>query len=1104
MRRALAFIAVVCLMSFTASVGLAQNITASLSGTVTDSSGAVIPGATVIIHNDATKQDVRTVTTDSRGNYTAPLLPIGPYTVTFKKKGFRDFVAQEVILHVGEQRALGATLEPGAVTQQVTVTATSTPVQTTSAAQQQTITGTQIRELQLNNRNFEQLVTLQPGVASSLPDQIGFGISNTDSISVNGARGGANNWTVDGSDVNDSGSNLTLLNVPSVDALAEFTIARSTYDAQYGRSGGGQINVVTKSGTSQFHGDVYEFDRNTVLNANSFFNNSAGVKKPPYHYNDFGYTIGGPVYIPGHYNTDKTKTFFFWSQEFRRNLTPNAFDAYLPTQDQLNGTFPGQITAAPAGCVTYDAGTDTSQINQSCFSKNAQAYIKNVYSQFSPNLGSNQLITSPSGLNNYRQELIRIDQKLSDKTQVFARYMEDSVPTTEPGGLWAGEPLPGISSTATDAPGRNVVLHLTKEFAPTVVNEVAFNYSWGAINSNVTGNITNPAFVSSLVTNTFPYSDPYNRVPSVGISGITGVGVPVAPYKERSTDKSAYDNLSIVRGNHSIRTGVDFQWMRKSENAVNPTNGSFTFNTVNGNPAFANFLLGEANSFSQASRDIIPDLHYLNFSAYVQDDWKITSKFTLNLGVRYSYLPTPYDVKGILDNFDPSTFSQSAVPIIDPATGNFAPGQVATPANYLNGIIVGGQSSPYGQEVNPNYSNTVAPRVGFAWDPFGTGKTSIRGGYGIYYDRSLNGIWEQNEFANPPFVSSIYITNAANNNIFDNPGAGSVSVSSSPKSLHATGTPQFKVPSYQQWNFSVEREIMRNTTLQVAYVGSKGTHLLGQFDMNQVPLDVREANPTTSYAALRPYLGYNVINTIAPMFNSNYNSLQISFNRRVAQGLNLGVAYTFSKTLSNNSTDRSSASLDTYNRQLDYGPASYSLPQVLVFNYIYDLPFYRNQPGFTGHLLGGWEVSGITTIETGYPQTVFQYNDPFDSYPGGIGIDPSPVSPRADYVAGQSISGPKTVQEWFNTAAFTDAVGHFGTAGRGIFTGPGFNNWDFSAFKNIRITERFTSQFRAEFFNVFNHTSFSSIGTNVDSGLFGQVYGTHDPRIIQLGLKVMF
>jgi hypothetical protein len=831
--------------------------------------------------------------------------------------------------------------------------------------------------------------------------------------------------------------------------------------------------------------------------------NSAGASTPPFRYNDFGYTFGGPFYIPGHYNTNKNKTFFFWSEEWRRIRQPSTNIATLPDPQWLNGFFPGtQLNpeSAPTGCITNDPVNNNAQISPSCFSQNAKAYIGNVYSKFTPNgaAGTFEYITPLSAINDYRQELIRVDQNVTDKVHLFGRYIQDSVPTTEPGGLFAGEPLPGISSTSTNAPGRNIVAHVTMELTPNIVNEAAFNYSWGAINSNITGIITSPSFRSAL-TNQLPFSDPYGRVPGLTISGVTGVAIPVSPYEERNVDKNVYDNLSMVRGNHSIRTGISVQWMRKSENAVNPTNGTFTFRSADGNTAFANFLLGNAQQFSQSSRDIIPDLHFANIEMYVQDDWKLRPNFTLNLGVRYSILPTPFDTNGILDNFSPATFNPADVPSIDPLTGRFV-ADTLTPANYINGIIVGGKTSPYGDRVNPNYNHNFAPRFGFAWDPFGTGKTSVRGGYGIYYDRSLNGIWEQNQFQNPPFVSSLTLLNAS----FDNPTNGSPPASVlAPRQLHATGSPAFKVPYMQQWSLSVQREILPNTLVQVAYVGSKGTHLLGQLDMNQVPVEARLANPSVDANALRPFLGYSTINTIAPLFNSNYNSLQVSANRRVARGLSFGVAYTWSKTLTNNTTDRSSASFDSYNFANDYGPANFSRSQILVMNYVYDLPFFSSQSGLTGKTLGGWELSGINTFESGFPLTIFQFNDPFDSVnPSGIGIDPSPISPRPDLMGNPN--GPKTVSEWFNTSAFQASEGHFGSAGRGIVTGPGFNNWDFALLKNVKISERFHTQFRAEFFNLFNHTSFSGVSTTLGSSTFGRVTSTHDPRIIQLGLKLYF
>ncbi len=584
------------------TMSVAQEVNATLTGTVTDATGALVQGATVLIHNNDTNTDLRTVTTDSRGNFTVTNLPAGGYTVTIKSSGFRTYTASNVILHVAEKRTVDTQLQPGQVTENVTVTETTTPVQTSTAAQSGTITGTQVRELELNNRNFEQLVTLQPGVTSGLPDVVGFGISNTSSVAVNGARTGANNWTVDGADVNDSGSNLTLLNVPSVDAIQEFTLQRSTYDAQYGRSGGGQILVATKSGTSEFHGDAYEFVRNDFFNANDFFANSAGSPRAPERYNNFGFTIGGPLFIPKLYKKSESKTFFFWSEEWRKSIYLLQTSRLFPRPRNWLVHSPERTlnpASAPAGCITNTAAGG--QINPACFSHNATAYIANIYSKFPANAaGGTEYITNVVSLNNIRQDLVRLDQNISDKVHVFGRFMQDVVPTTEPGGLFAGEPIPGISSTATNAPGRNVVANVSWTISPTVVNETAFNYSWGAINSNITGIINSPSFVSAL-TGGLPYQRsvwPHTR--RSPCRGLTGVAIPVSPYFERNIDKNLFDNFSKVLGNHTIRAGISVQWMVKTENAVNPTNGNFTFRSANGNPAFANFLLGDASLFSQS------------------------------------------------------------------------------------------------------------------------------------------------------------------------------------------------------------------------------------------------------------------------------------------------------------------------------------------------------------------------------------------------------------------------------------------------------------------------------------------------------------------------
>ena len=1102
-------------LGFTLTRLHAQTVTANLKGVVHDASGAVVPGATIVVRNASTGVQ-RTVTSDDAGNFTAALLPVGTYDVTVRAKGFQAYNVRGVTLNVGAHRSIVVRLQPGAVTQTVQVSASTVAVQTSSAAQSQTITGHQIRGLALDNRNFEQLLALQPGVSSTQGAIVGFGLNNLTAVSVNGTRPSASNWMVDGADDNDSGSNFTLLNVPSVDAIREFKLERSTYDAEYGRSGGGQIMVVTRSGSNQFHGSGYEFVRNDKLNANDFFNNRNGQKRPPVRYNDFGYTIGGPII--------KNKTFFFFSQEFRRNSLPSTDTFFLPNPQELSGNFAGITTlnpaSAPTGCITNGPDGQPDQLSPNCFSSNAKSYLANVYSKFQPNSGCGAgiadctLVEPVNSTNNYRQEILRIDQNVGNNIQIFGRYMDDSTPTTFPLGIWGGSNLPGISNSNVNSLGRNLVLHLTETISPTILNEVAFNYSWGGINIVNVGPSASVSAFSGLNDSNLPYKDAYNRVPTVSVSGLTGPnGGSNAPYHERNVDKNLYDNLSLIAGNHSIHTGFTAQWMTKTENS-SAGDAGFSFLKGNGNPAFANFLLGDAHSFSQASQDIIPYLNFVNFEAYVQDDWKLTSNFSLSLGLRYSNFPTPRDKNGILDNFDPQTFSQAAtVGLIDPATGLFATG---TPGSYTNGIIVGGKNSPYGQQVNPDYKSDFAPRIGFAWDPSGNGKMSIRGGYGMFYDRTLNGIWEQNQFVNPPFVNSLFVLNPTNSDTLDNPSAGQAVVSLSPRSLHATGNPQFKVPYVQDWNLSVEREILPNTLLQVAYVGSNGIHLLGLMDLNQVPLGVRSANPAVPANAIRPYNGYNTISDVTPEFTSNYHSLQVSLNRRVSAGLNLGVAYTWSRALTNNSSDRSTAIYDTYNPYLDYGPANYNRNQVLVFNYIYALPFLHNQHGVAGHILGGWSISGITTYETGTPVTVFQALDPFNcydwsggcktpqpgTYPGGIGIDPSAVSPRPDLIG--STAGPQTVNEWFNTAAFSDAIGHFGNSGRYLIQGPGLVNWDFDLLKYIQITERLRARIDGEFFNIFNHTNLNNPASNVDYGSFGHIYSDYSPRQIQLGIKLIF
>jgi hypothetical protein len=1118
----------------------AQELSATLSGTVVDASGAAISNASVTITLNSVNGASRVVQSNASGFYIATNMSVGTYSLTVVAPGFATYKATNIVLNVAEKHTFNVELKPGAVSTTVMVEANPVTVDTESSAQAGTISGVQVRELELSSRSFQQLVTLQPGVVNQQGDEVGPGGT---ALSINGARVTANNWTVDGADINDSGSNTTIVNEPSIDAIEQFTLQRGLYDAGYGRSGGGQVLVATKSGTSTFHGSAYEFVRNTALDANDYFNkrtqlaNGEPNKNGVNHHNDYGFTIGGPFFIPKVYNEDKKKTFFFWSEEWRKITTPGNTSMAVATPADLAGTIPDTLVngtyypyvpSGPNGLAgacapVHNATTHTSQISPSCYSANSKVYLSNIFanSNYAANSGGN-LFFAYSQKNDFHEDIVRVDHYFSDKVHFYARGMNDDMPVNAPMGLWAGPNYPGLVNTLVDSPGKNVVGNLTWTISPTIVNEVEFVYAQGTYNSTIaSGQFATSPTLFKAMTNNWAYTDPYGRMPAVSITGIQGFSPGSAPWKERNLDRSYFDNLAINLGKHTLRTGFQFQQMIKTENAVSG-GPSFSFANQNANAtnswSFGDYLLGNVFNYNQGSRDIVPDLHYVNSEAYVQDDWKIIPKLTINLGLRWSAFPSPSDVKDTLNNFSPLIYSASKAPVVDPATGQFVAGQNLNghpliPATYANGIIFPTGSacssaqaispqvtcSPYGSKINPDKNTNFGPRIGFAYNPDGRGVTSIRGGFGIFYDRLLNGIWEQNAFQDPPLLQ----TTTINNTSFDAPSGANV-VSYGPNGLTVTGTPTFRVPNYANYSLSVQRQLLPTTTLEVAYVGNTARHLLGEFDMNQPTMSARTGRPTAEINAVRPYLGYAQIHARAPLFTNNYNALQISLSHRSSKGLTLGAAYTWSKDLTTNSNDRGSSATNSYDFKRDYGPSSTNTPQMLVANYVYDLPFHKQQQGLKGHVLGGWEASGITTFISGTSFSVTQPTDPFaGTYPNGLGmVINGTTSIRPDQVA--PIHKTKTLNQWFSTTSFASAAGHFGTLGSNALLGPGVQTWDLAAIKNTNIGEHVRFQLRGEFFNAFNHTNFENVDHVITDSNFGQVTSSHVPRRIQIGAKLNF
>ena len=1071
----------------------AQEITGTITGTVTDQSGAAIPGLTVTVRNLGTNA-AQTVVTDPNGVYVATLLPPGRYEVVLELAGFKRFVRSNLELSVNDRLGVNIVLQPGDVSETVTVTATTPLVKTESSDVSTLINAKQVEQMPLNGRNVISLVAMQPGVSSTLPSTLTVGLGNLTNVFVNGNRASQNNWMVDGADNNDAGSNLALINYVNVDTVQEVNILRSNYSAEFGRNAGGQINVVTKSGTNDFHGSLFEFMRDDKLDASPFFGtldlDRDGKRDPnPLDYHNFGGTIGGPLM--------RDRLFFFFGEEFRKIETMRGTGINItrtPTAAQRSGNFAGLPTIVdpltgqpfPGNVIPPDRIDPVARA------------MADRFPQPNGDFGGGRNFSAETlNQRDFRQEFIRVDYRLSDAHTVYGRFINDTIPTDEPFGEVFGTnnaAFPGIAATETNNPGRSFVGNWTWVVSSGMLNEVAYNYSRGAILSEVVGNAARAGNAPKVFTG--QPGDAFLPGITFNTGGYGGWNF-FGPYDNTYGSHRFKDTFTWLRGSHALKFGTLLSWEFKNENAASGTNGSFTFPgsstaafTSTGD-AFADFLLGRASLYNETNIDIASHLRYQMYEVFAQDDWTLTPNLTLNLGMRYSVILQPTDTENVLTNFDPTRFDPNRAYQID-ASNNRVPG-TGDPAN---GIIVAGVNSPSGDRVTQTDKTNFGPRAGFAWDVSGDGRTAVRGGYGLYYDRTLVGIALQNAFVNPPFAFSA-VFNAAGASVptLSNPRGGAQRNNEVLVPALIAMSPDFKTPRVHQYSLGVQRQLPWNFVADIAYVGAQGRNLLRTIDLNRT-----NAGAPANFNAVRPYRGYGNITFRSTDATSSYNSLQTSISRRFQDGLLLTLNYTLSKAVSDSSSDRNAADFPQYQGDLaaERAVTAYDRTHIFGAHYVWELPFFSSRDNrLLYNTLGGWQISGSTRIATGIPLTITTQVNTANSFGAGNTLRPDLVGDPED--------APGTVEQFFDISAFRQpAANQFGNAPRSVIRLPYQNSTDLGLFKNFDVGARVGLQFRAEMFNVFNRTNFTNAQTALGNPAFGRLTTAAEPRLIQLGVRATF
>lgn len=1070
-----------------------------VGGTVTDTSGAVIPGVEVTATQAQTNVQWH-ANTDTNGSYIFVNLPAASYRVSAQKNGFSKTELPELVLHTGERLKVDLALKPGSVAETVTVTSNAVAVDTETGNVGEVVASQAIEDLPLVTRNFIQLVALVPGVSSDIGSEAGFGSNSGLSASVNGVRENSNNWTIDGApnlDVYNSNNAI----VPNVDAIQEFRIDRGNYTAEQGRSSGASINAIIKSGTNQFHGSAFEFMRNGYLNANNYFSNLNGVPRPPDHYNNWGYTFGGPM--------KKDKLFFFWSEEWRRiSQSTGTAQARVPTDLEKGGDFsnyaalgvpqpvvPASLATNPActGCIPGEPFPNN-KLPAALMSSNSLILLNTYYpSAGAYSNGYNYASAKPT-ITTVREELIRLDYSLNERWKAFAHYIQDQNHITSPYSLWNSNHLPDVAGSKEFEPLHSFAINLVGSVTPNVVNETQFSIYHNIIRISIDPTASRSRASGLNIPYYFPdHTNANNRIPYLNFQRYTGIS-PDWPFLNGFFYRKLTDNLSWHHDRHDFRFGGLLTYQGKNEDNSNYlTNGSFTFNGTQTGNDLADMLLGFADQYSEDRTDPMQHLRYWDAEAYIQDQWRLSSRLSATYGLRYTYFGPEIDQNDLNSNFLPSLYNISLAPTVnsDGTLSNIPSSQLSSGV-YMptNGLITAGVNSPYGSAIYKSYKLNLSPRLGFSYDLFGNGKTAIRAGYGRYFDRTAP--YGLGAKTNPPFNSSVTLYNVT----VDNPGGSGGTTVSSPVSLYAFNT-HYHLPYSQQWSLGVEQQIGGNAVLNVSYIGTKGTRLLylSQANANTPNADVAAGNLNVNQ--VRPYQGYGSIGMYTPSASSTYHGLQMSVKERLGKSLNVDVAYTFSKVLTDAPFDTYSPQ-DSRNPSADRGLASFDRPHILVASYVWLLPSFSSRPRIVRGAMGGWQWAGILTARSGAPLTI--YNNVYLN----SGVVDSSQRPN---LSGQKIQPGKAINNWLNIDAFSDpAKGTFGNAGVGIARAPHQTQFDSSISKDFPLVEQLHMEFKAEAINLFNHTIFDYVDSYWYPGstTFGHVTSATNPRKTQVGIHFIF